>query len=108
MPLPFAVWKDAATRLEFHSPASHEGTQILQASGTACILKTEAGSLRLRIWRSIGYQYTGRDTTYFNASGELRQRGRPYVVLHTIAHDSVGLLENLQILQTMRRPKPVR
>jgi hypothetical protein len=108
LPLPFFVWRDAATRLEFHDPMSYDATAVLRFTGPTCILTTESGDLRLMIWRSIGKQYTGRDTTYFNASGELRQPGLPHVVVHTIAHDSVGLLENLQILQTMRRPKPAR
>lgn len=106
IPLPFAVWKNAATRLEFHSPTSYEAAAVLRFTGSICTLKTEAGDLRLMIWRSIGKQYTGRDTTYFNASGEIRQPGLPNVVVHLIAHDSLGLLDNLQILQTLRRPKP--
>lgn len=106
IPQPFAVWKTAATRLEFHSPTSYEAEAVLRFTGPIWTLKTEAGNLQLMIWRSIGKQYTGRDTTYFNASGEIRQPGLPHVVVHLIAHDSVGLLENLQILQTLRRPKP--
>ena len=99
---PFSLWKSAVTRVDFGDPTSMMVASVGRAIGPECILNTAAGSLRLKIWRWIGRQYNGRDTTYFDAGGEITLPGRPRIFVKLAAHDSVTLLGNLQILQTLK------
>ncbi len=108
IPFPFVVSKTAVTRLGFYSPTAREVLAIRNVTGRTCMLQTAAGELRLIIWRRKDYLHDGRDTTHFNAWGDIRNPGMPHVVVHVTARDSLGLLENLQVLQTMRRLKRAR
>jgi hypothetical protein len=98
----FSLWKDAATTVDFAGPAHWISGRVREATGTACVLKTAAGSLRLKVWRWIGGQSNGRDTTYFDAGGDITLPGRPRMFVKLTAHDSVTLLGNLQMLQTLK------
>ncbi|MEP6779271.1 MAG: hypothetical protein ABJC26_05220 [Gemmatimonadaceae bacterium] len=98
----FSLWKDAATTVDFAGPTHRIAKYVGSAKGTACVLKTAAGSLRLKVWRWIGGQYDGRDTTYFDAGGEITLPGRPRMFVKLTAHDSLTLLVNLQMLQTLK------
>ena len=98
----FSLWEDAATTLDFVGPTDGAAETIVRTTGTACVMKTAAGSFRLKMWRHIGVQYNGRDTTYFDAGGEIKLSGRRRIFVKLTAHDSVTLLGNLQILQTLR------
>ena len=102
----FSLWKNAATTVDFVGPTDRRAVNIGLAKGTACVLKTAAGSARLKMWRSIGGQYNGRDTTYFDAGGEITLPGRRRMFVKLSAHDSVTLLGNLQMLQTLKLLKP--
>ena len=102
----FSLWKNAATTVDFVGPTDMRADNIGRAKGTACVLKTAAGSLRLQVWRWIGVQYDGRDTTYFSAGGEVTLPGRPRMFVKLTAHDSLTLLGNLQMLQTLKLLKP--
>lgn len=105
-PAPFSLWKNAATTVDFVGPTDRRAVNIGLAKGTACVLKTASGSVRLKMWRSIGGQYNGRDTTYFDAGGEITLPGRPRMFVQLSAHDSVTLLGNIQMLQTLKLLKP--
>lgn len=105
---PFSLWKNAVTRVEFFSPRSFEAEGLRTSVGRSCDLRTEIGDLRMVTWRSIGKLYDGRDTTNFNARGEIRYAGKLIAVIHLSSLDSLSLLDNLQILQTIRRLKSVR
>ena len=99
---PFSLWKNAVTTVNIAGPTNMLVDNVGRAKGTACVLKTVAGSLRLKMWRLIGAQHNGRDTTYFSAGGEITLPGRPRMVVKLTAHDSVTLLGNLQMLQTLK------
>lgn len=98
----FSLWKNAATTVDFVGPTDRRAVNIGLAKGTVCVLKTAAGSVRLKVWRWIGTQYDGRDTTYFDAGGEITLHGRSRMFVKLTAHDSVTLLGNLEILQTLK------
>lgn len=98
----FSLWKNAATRVDFVGPTHASADGIRRATGTACTLKTAAGSFQLIIRRSIGVQYNGRDTTYFHAGGEISLPLGRRMLVELTAHDSLALLGNLQVLQTLR------
>ena len=91
--------------MEFVGPTDRRAVDVGRAEGTACVLKTAAGSLRLRLWRWIGTQYDGRDTTYFSAGAEITLPGQTRMFVKLAAHYSVTLLGNLQILQTLQLRK---
>ena len=102
----FSLWKNAATMMDFAGSTHDIAAKVTSAKGITCVLKTTAGSLRLKVWRWIGTQYDGRDTTYFDAGGEITLPGRPRMFVQLSAHDSVTLLGNLQMLQTLKLLKP--
>jgi len=102
----FSLWKNAATTVEIVSPTDRRAVNSGLVKGASCVLKSAAGTFRLKLWRSIGVQYNGRDTTYFDAGGEVRLPGRPPMFVIVSAHDSVTLLGNLQMLQTLKLLKP--
>ena len=103
----FSLWKSAATRLDFVGPTHRTAETVRLATGNECTMKTAAGSFALKVWRSIGVQFNGRDTTYFDAGGEITLPGRPRMYVKVTAHDSLTLLNNLQILQTLTLLKQV-
>jgi hypothetical protein len=105
---PFSLWKNAVTRVDFFSHRSYDADTVRDPAGHACVLRTEIGDLRVVIWRSIGKLYDGRDTTHFNARSEIRRAGKAIAVIRLSSLDSLTLLDNLQILQTIRRLKSVR
>lgn len=102
----FSVWKNAATTIDFVGPTDRRAVNIIAVTGSSCLMKTAAGSFRLKMWRHIGRQYNGRDTTYFDAGGEIKLPGRRPMFVTLTAHDSVTLLGNLQMLQTLQLLKP--
>lgn len=102
----FSLWKNAATTVDFVGPADRRAVNIIAVMGSSCLMKTAAGSFRLKMWRHIGRQYNGRDTTYFDAGGEIKLPGRRKMFVTLTAHDSVTLLGNLQMLQTLLLLKP--
>ena len=86
--------------------ADRRAVNIAALRGPSCTINTAAGNFRLKTWRHIGMQHNGRDTTYFNAGGEIRLPDRPPMFVKLTAHDSVTLLGNLQMLQTLQLLKP--
>ena len=104
----YSLWQDAATTVDFTGPTNWRAENIRAVTGPSCLMKTAAGTFRLKTWRHIGMQHNGRDTTYFNAGGEIKLAGRLPMFVKLTAHDSVDLLGNLQMLQTLRLLKPSR
>ncbi len=102
----FSLWANAATTLDFVGPKDRTAEQIRGVTGQGCVLTTAAGPVRLKMWRHVGVQYNGRDTTYFDAGAEIILAGRPPMFVKLTAHDSLTLLGNLQILQTLKPLKP--
>ncbi len=101
----FSLWANAATTLDFVGPSDRTADQIRTIPGAGCVLTTAVGPVRLKLWRHVGVQYNGRDTTYFDAGGEVALPGRAPMFVKVTAHDSLTLLHNLQILQTLKSLK---
>ncbi len=102
----FSLWQDAVTTVDFVGPTDRRAVNIIAVTGSSCLMKTAAGSFRLKMYRHIGRQYNGRHTTYFDAGGEIKLPGRRPMFVKLTAHDSVTLLGNLQMLQTLKLLKP--
>lgn len=98
----FSVWKDAATTLDFAGAGHRIAANVNAAKGKSCALKTAAGDFTLTVLRWTGGQSNGRDTTYFDAVGQFRIPGHSAMFIKLTAHDSLTLLESIQILQTLR------
>ena len=102
----FSLWANAATTVDFVGPTDRTAEHIRSVTGAGCVLTTAAGPVRLKMWRHLGVQYNGRDTTYFDAGGEITLLGRPPMFVGLSAHDSLTLLGSLQILQTLKPLTP--
>lgn len=100
--LRFSLWQDASTRIEFLGSTHWSAKTVTKARGPSCTVRTSAADVRLKIWRSVGGLPDGRDTTYFNAGGDLVLPGKPRMIVWLHAHDSVTLLSQLQMFQTLR------
>jgi hypothetical protein len=105
---PFSLWLNAITQINVIDPRAYAARRVQEATGDVCILATNMGDVRLVMWRSRSILYDGRDTADFNAGGIVTSVGRPTFVVHVFARDSATLLDNLQILGTMRRLQPAR
>lgn len=100
--LEFSLWENAVTTIDFSDPTHWLARDVTRAQGDSCTLGTRAGAVRRKLWRITAVLPGPRDTTYFRAGGELRLPKHPRVLVLVTAGDSLALLRNLQILQTLR------
>ena len=93
-----SFWRDAANTIDFNGL----GSRSIDRSLVPCLLHMRSGDLEVRIGRSTSTLADGRDTVCFIGRGTFTPIGMRSIWVEIGAMDSTALLEQLEVLRTIR------
>ena len=93
-----SFWRNAANTIDFNGL----GSTSRDRSIVPCLIHLRSGDLEMRIERTTSKLSGGGDTTYFIGRGVITPVGMRLIHVQTGARDSTALLEQLEVLRTIR------